>query len=54
MDELDGEKLLPLLKLKYNNAIADAVVDLGKPELIKNLFFGFQKCLYQGPTRQNI
>ena len=53
MDELDGEKLSPLLKLKYNNAIADAVADLGKPELIKNLFFGFQKYLYQGPTRQN-
>jgi type I restriction enzyme, R subunit len=53
VDELDGEKLSPLLKLKYNNAIADAVADLGKPELIKNLFFGFQKYLYQGPTRQN-
>jgi len=48
VDELDGEKLSPLLKLKYNNAIADAVADLGKPELIKNLFFGFQKYLYQG------
>jgi type I restriction enzyme R subunit len=47
VDELDGEKLSPLLKLKYNNAIADAVADLGKPELIKNLFFGFQKYLYQ-------
>lgn len=53
VDELDGEKLSPLLKLKYNNAIADAVADLGKPERIKNLFFGFQKYLYQGPIRQN-
>jgi len=26
--ELDQEKLSPLLKLKYNNAIADAVADL--------------------------
>lgn len=47
VDELDGEKLSPLLKLKYNNAIADAVADLGKPELIKSLFIGFQKYLYQ-------
>ncbi|MFZ3154062.1 hypothetical protein [Pseudomonas sp.] len=31
----------------------DAVADLGKPELIKNLFFGFQKYLYQGPTPPN-
>lgn len=53
VDELDGEKLSPLLKLKYNNAIADAVADLGKPELIKNLFCGFQKYLHQGPIRQN-
>ena len=53
VDELDGEKISPLLKIKYNNAIADAVADLGKPELIKNLFFGFQKYLYQEPTRQN-
>lgn len=29
--ELDREKLTPLLKLKYRNAIADAVADLGRP-----------------------
>jgi type I restriction enzyme R subunit len=51
VDELDGEKLSPLLKLKYNNAIA--VADLGKPELIKNLFFGFQKYLHQGAEQVN-
>jgi superfamily II DNA or RNA helicase len=44
--ELDKEKLSPLLKLKYNNAIADAVADLGKPEEIGKLFAGFQKYLY--------
>ena len=37
----------PLLKLKYNNAIADAVADLGRPEEIGKTFAGFQKYLYQ-------
>jgi type I restriction enzyme R subunit len=45
--ELDREKLSPLLKLKYNNAISDAVADLGKPEEIGKIFAGFQKYLYQ-------
>jgi type I restriction enzyme R subunit len=44
--ELDKEKLSPLLKLKYNNAIADAIADLGPPEQIKNTFSDFQKYLY--------
>ncbi len=48
--ELDQEKLAPLLKLKYNNAIADAVADLGRPEEIGNVFAGFQKYLYQPGT----
>jgi type I restriction enzyme R subunit len=47
VEELDREKLSPLLKLKYNNAIADAVTDLGRPEEIGNVFAGFQKHLYQ-------
>ena len=38
VEELDREKLSPLLKLKYNNAIADAVADLGRPEEIGNVF----------------
>ena len=45
--ELDQEKLTPLLRLKYNNSIADAVADLGKPEEIGDVFCGFQKYLYQ-------
>ncbi len=48
VDELGQEKLSPLLKLKYNNAIADAIADLGQPEQIKHTFSGFQKYLYQG------
>jgi type I restriction enzyme R subunit len=47
VQELDQEKLSPLLKLKYNNAIADAVADLGRPEEIGRVFSGFQKFLYQ-------
>lgn len=46
VDELDQQKLGPLLKLKYNNAIADAIADLGRPEEIGNVFAGFQKYLY--------
>jgi type I restriction enzyme R subunit len=47
VDELDTEKLSPLLRLRYNNAIADAVKDLGNPEQIRQVFVGFQKHLYQ-------
>ena len=47
VDELAQEKLSPLLKLRYNNAIADAVADLGRPEEIGKIFAGFQKYLYQ-------
>ena len=45
--ELDTEKLSPLLKLRYNNAIADAIKDLGQPEQIRHTFVGFQRHLYQ-------
>jgi len=37
----------PLLRLKYNDAIADAIADLGRPEEIGKVFSGFQKYLYQ-------
>ncbi len=47
VDELDEVKLGPLLKLKYNNAIADAFADLGAPESIRKAFVGFQQYLYQ-------
>ncbi len=47
VEELDQEKLSPLLKLKCHNAIADAVADLGKPEDIGKVFASFQKYLYQ-------
>jgi len=47
VEELDKEKLTPLLRLKYHDSIADAVADLGRPEEIGNVFAGFQKYLYQ-------
>ena len=47
VEELDQEKLTPLLRLKYHDSIADAVADLGKPEEIGKVFVGFQKYLYQ-------
>jgi type I restriction enzyme, R subunit len=49
VEELDQAKLTPLLRLKYQNSIADAVADLGKPEEIGKIFTGFQKYLYQQP-----
>ena len=45
--ELDEDKLSPLLKLKYRNALADATADLGNATKIRNIFVGFQKYLYQ-------
>ena len=45
VEELDQQKLTPLLRLKYG-AIQDAVSDLGQPEEIGKVFAGFQKYLY--------
>jgi type I restriction enzyme R subunit len=45
VEELDHEKLSPLLRLRYS-AISDAVADLGEPHQISNVFVGFQKYLY--------
>lgn len=46
VQELAQEKLTPLLQLRYQNSISDAVADLGKPEEIGLLFSSFQKYLY--------
>lgn len=45
VEELEQQKLTPLLRLKYG-AIQDAVVDLGQPEEIGMTFASFQKYLY--------
>jgi type I restriction enzyme R subunit len=52
VQELAQEKLTPLLRLRYQNSIADAVADLGKPEEINQLFAGFQRYLYE-PAKIN-
>ena len=50
VQELAQDKLTPLLRLRYQNSIADAIADLGKPEEIGQLFANFQRYLYE-PAR---
>jgi len=50
VDELDQTKLTPLLKLKYNDSITDAINDLGDAAKIAAVFFGFQRHLYEATT----
>ncbi|MBI5672310.1 MAG: DEAD/DEAH box helicase family protein [Nitrospirae bacterium] len=54
VEELAQDKLSPLLKLKYHNAIADAVADLGQPEEISKVFVGFQQYLYQPQIQRGV
>jgi type I restriction enzyme, R subunit len=42
VEELDQSKLTPRLRLRYNDSIADAVADLGRPDEIGRVFAGFQ------------
>jgi type I restriction enzyme R subunit len=46
VEELDAEKLTPLLQLKYHS-IQDATSVLGDTASIRTMFLGFQKYLYQ-------
>ncbi|MFZ2123195.1 MAG: DEAD/DEAH box helicase family protein [Rhodoferax sp.] len=52
VDELDADKLTPLLRLKYHNAISDAVADLGGTVQIRTMFVGFQRYLYADARSQ--
>lgn len=45
VDELDQEKLSPLLRLKYH-ALPDAFAELGTPDQVRKMFVGFQSYLY--------
>jgi len=47
VQELAQEKLAPLLRLRYQNSIADALADLGGPEEVGQMFAGFQRYLYE-------
>jgi type I restriction enzyme R subunit len=46
VDQLDIEKLAPLLKLKYGS-IKDATATLGAPADIRRVFIAFQRYLYE-------
>jgi len=47
VEELDQEKLKPLLRLRYHDSISDAVSDLGPASQIGAIFAEFQRSLYQ-------
>jgi type I restriction enzyme R subunit len=47
VEELDQQKLTPLLQLRYGGSLSDAIADLGSAEDISNAFSGFQRFLYQ-------
>jgi type I restriction enzyme, R subunit len=49
VDELDPQKLAPLLRLKYHS-VTDAVSILGSTDEIKRTFTAFQSYLYQQQT----
>jgi type I restriction enzyme, R subunit len=46
VQELDREKLTPLLRLQYHDSISDAIADLGRAEEIARVFVDFQRYLY--------
>ena len=46
VEELDQEKLTPLLYLKYHS-LSDAIDDLGRADEIGKVFVGFQRFLYE-------
>lgn len=46
VEELDQDKLNPLLLLKYHDSIQDAIKELGKSDEIRAVFTEFQQYLY--------
>lgn len=46
VEELDQEKLAPLVELKYHS-IADAASEVGSVTVIRDAFIGFQQYLYE-------
>ena len=52
VEELAQDKLTPLLRLKYNNAIADGIEELGQAEVVRGMFVGFQRYLYVEDNNQ--
>jgi type I restriction enzyme R subunit len=52
VDQLDADKLTPLLKLRYNNALHDAMADLGDAVQVRQAFVGMQMYLYTAKETQ--
>ncbi len=50
VQELDPENLTPLLRLRYQDSIPDALADLGDPTALRTTFTSFQRHLYHPPT----
>ncbi|WP_152054409.1 EcoAI/FtnUII family type I restriction enzme subunit R [Tautonia marina] len=50
VEELDLDKLTPLLRIRYHGSIADALADLGRPAEISKFFSEFQRHLYPDPS----
>ncbi len=46
VDQLDADKLTPLLKLRYN-ALNDAMAELGDAVQVRQAFVGMQRYLYE-------
>ncbi|EOV9228575.1 EcoAI/FtnUII family type I restriction enzme subunit R [Vibrio parahaemolyticus] len=46
VSELSMDKMRPLVELKYNT-INDAVAEFGEPQVLRNMFLGLQKHLYE-------
>jgi type I restriction enzyme R subunit len=46
VDELEPEKLSPLLRLQYKG-ISEAFEELGRPDEVREVFVGFQRHLYE-------
>jgi type I restriction enzyme R subunit len=47
VQELDRDKLAPLLRIRYRDSMVDAIADLGPADEIGEIFGGFQQYLYQ-------
>jgi type I restriction enzyme R subunit len=45
-EQLEIEKLSPLLKLRYGSALNDAFAELGKADQVRGLFLDIQRILY--------
>ncbi|OYU13026.1 MAG: hypothetical protein CFE38_05370 [Comamonadaceae bacterium PBBC1] len=52
VDQLDADKLTPLLKLRYN-PLNNAMAELGDAVQVRQAFVGMQRYLYRSQINQN-